>query len=323
MMQKNQRVMTRLLWVIAASIMVCNFFALPAFSSADASSPSPLRIGFLGDSSTDEYQGTDNRGGAYAGNTYNWMELLVVNRSISAGTWGDWPEPRRTGYEYNWSRSAATVGSLLGQGQHTGLAEQVANGEIDIVIINIGINDFAVFNGHYEAVYNGDVAGEALETGIVKLVEAYTTAVDTILAARSIPVIISTIGDQNLSPAVMNDSRFSDPAKRLLVSNAIQDVNTALIAMANERGLSYLDATAVLSRFAAWTESGAVIGEESINVFEVGDEPHYGFLGDSIHPGTVLNSILANEYLALINGYVEPDIPLLTDSEILLAAGLG
>jgi hypothetical protein len=41
-----------------------------------------------------------------------------------------------------------------------------------------------------------------------------------------------------------------------------------------------------------------------------------------IYPGTVLNSILANEYLALINDLVEPDIPLLTDSEVLLAAGI-
>src|SRR5688572_27219803 len=115
MMQKNQRVITRLLWLIAVFTLACNFFALPAFSSADTSSTSPLRIGFLGDSSTDESQGTDNRGGAYAAGTYNWMELLVLYGKIDAGDWGDWPEPRRTGYEYNWSRSGATVSSLLGQ----------------------------------------------------------------------------------------------------------------------------------------------------------------------------------------------------------------
>src|SRR5688572_25679629 len=101
-------------------------------------------LGIMGDSNTDEYRANDNRGGSYAATTLNWLEQLVAKRGVQAGSWGTWGEPRRSGYKYNWARSGATAGSMIANGQHTGLAQQITAGEVQYVIIYVGINDFHI-----------------------------------------------------------------------------------------------------------------------------------------------------------------------------------
>jgi phospholipase/lecithinase/hemolysin len=147
-------------------------------------------------------------------------------------------------------------------------------------------------------------------------------AVDTILTAREIPVIVSTIPDQSLTPSVMSDERFADPAKRQLVSDAIRRVNAGITAMAAERGLSYLDFDAMYLSLLPLIEKGFTIEGNSINLFAKGDDPPNGILSDGIHPGTVVQGIVANRYLELINEALNLNIPLLTDAEIATAAGL-
>lgn len=309
-----------------ATIAVSGFFImftlLLTTRSQNLPSTPALRIGILGDSTVDEYRGTDNRGGEYADGTYNWLELLVRLRSFDAGQWGDWPEPRRTGYEYNWARSAATARSLLEDGQHTGLAEQVSEGLIDVVVVSVGVNDFAIFNDEYEAVYSGAITGDALDQKVTDLIADYTTAVDTIIAARDIPVIVSTIPDQSLTPSVMSDQRFSDPDRRQIVSDAIRRVNEGIVAMANERDLPYLDFDAMYLSLLPLIQKGFTIEGSTINMFAKGDDPHNGVLSDGIHPGTVVEGIVANTYLELINKALNLDIPSLTDTEIARAARL-
>lgn len=300
-----------------ALVMSCLSVSLAPFSAAQT-----LRLGFIGDSSTDEYRGSDNRGGSYSDVTLNWMELLVKYRNISAGEWGQWPEPRRVGYEYNWSRSAATTSTLLQQGQHAGMAEQIADGLVDMVIVNIGINDFAFFDGTYAAIYNGEIAGEALDSKIEQIIADYTTAVDTLLAAGDVPVIVTTIGDQSTSPGVLTNPQYADAAKRQIVTDAIRRTNAGIIRMADERGLKYFDSDDLLASLQTQLQTGLDIGGVSVNFLGAGDEPHNGVLSDGIHAGTLLESIIANKYLSLINELVEPDIPLLTDEEVLQAAGL-
>lgn len=309
---------------IAISIFLTTFtFFLTTHSQPSPPTfTTPLRIGILGDSTVDEYRGTDNRGGDFRDGTYNWLELLVMLRNFNAGPWGNWPEPRRLGYEYNWARSAATTRSLLEGGQHTGLAKQVSEGMIDLVVVSIGVNDFAIFNGYYEAVYSGGVAGETLDQKINNIISDYTLAVDTILSAREIPVIISGIPDQSLTPSVMSRERFADPAKRQIVSDAIRRANEGIIAMANERGLLYLDFDAMYLSLLPLIEKGFTIEGASIDLFAKGDDPHNGVLSDGIHPGTVIEGIVANTYLELINKALNLNIPLLTDAEIAGAAGL-
>ncbi|MBL8164872.1 MAG: cadherin-like domain-containing protein, partial [Anaerolineae bacterium] len=285
----------------------------------------PLRIGIMGDSTTDEYRGTDNRGGAYASVTYNWLEQLVLKRDVYVGPWGNWGDPRRTGYEYNWARSAAVAQNLLTQGQAVGLASQVGAGKIDLVITWVGNNDFAPYNtsSGYEPIYNGTLSGTALDTKINDLVSYIAQAVDTVRAARVVPMIVATISNWNLSPGVLGDPRFQDPAKRQRVTDAINRANQGIIAMANARGMGIFDSDAFTNSLLPRVVNGFLnVGGVQINVFGVGDNPVNGILGDGIHSGTVLGGLLANEYVRIINTLRDPDILPFSEQEILATAGL-
>ncbi|MCA0455370.1 MAG: cadherin-like domain-containing protein [Chloroflexi bacterium] len=285
----------------------------------------PLRLGIMGDSRDDEYQGTDNRGGAYHSVTFNWVEQLVKNRDVNVGNWGNYPEPRRTGFAYNWARSGATAASLITQGQHSGLAAQVAAGQIDVVMISIGSNDFAPYRSDgYEPIYNGTISGKALTAKINTLVANVTTAAETVQRARRVPIFLMTIPNWNDTPLVLNDSRFSDPTKRQRVTNAISTANAELVAMAQARGIRVIDAQAVYTQLARRLVNGQlVVGGVAIQMFSSGDEPHNGLLGDHIHGGTILEALIANHFIEEFNRVLPVRLSPLSDTEILTNAGLG
>jgi hypothetical protein len=291
---------------------------------AAASSNSIVGLGILSDSNSDEYRADDQRGGEYAATTLNWVELIVALRSVNVGAWGAWGEPRRTGFKYNWSRSSATAHDAIKTNQHTGLAEQVADGEVSHVIIWIGTNDFTTWNGTYEEVYEGNLRGEALQAKIDSIVEDITLAVDTILDAGPAKVLLITLTDRGIDPELLR--RFPDESKRRQVSEAILAINTRLHELAAARGIALLDgdalAEALLQRV---NQSGMLaVGSEQIKVFGKNDEPHNGRLGDGPgHPGTVLSGLIANEvFIRPFNANFNTELPLLSDEEILHSAGL-
>ena len=88
-------------------IAVVLLLLLPLVLPPAAQTPVFIRIGVVGDSASDEYRGTDNRGGAFASVTFNWVEQLRDAGIVRVGAWSSWGEPRRTGNEYNWARSGA------------------------------------------------------------------------------------------------------------------------------------------------------------------------------------------------------------------------
>src|SRR5437764_3970064 len=90
-------------------------------------------IGVLGDSYSDEYQFyPPDRSTAR-----NWVEILANARGLNFGRYSveSRGEPRHQGFEFNWARSDATTTDLITSGQHTGLAGQVARGEVGVVVI--------------------------------------------------------------------------------------------------------------------------------------------------------------------------------------------
>ena len=114
--------------------------ALLLGSQAMARAGSPGGIGVLGDSYSDEYQFyPPDRTTAR-----NWVEILAATRGLDFGPYSaaSRGEPRNQGYAFNWARSDATTDDLVASGQHTGLAAQVARGEVGLVVIFIGGNDF-------------------------------------------------------------------------------------------------------------------------------------------------------------------------------------
>jgi hypothetical protein len=278
----------------------------------------------MGDSNSDEYRADDNRGGDYADTTLNWMEQLARNRALNFGRWGDWGGVRRTGYEYNWARSGARARSLIKDGQHTGLAEQVAEGKVSLVFLWIGDNDFHLTNGTYEEIYSGKLSDSALQEKIDRVIGNITTAVDTVLAAGPVKMVVVTISDKGAAPQAA--LLFPDAAKRKRASDAIDTVNTGIKQLAVTRGITVVDinnfAEVIIGRI---NKLGFLeVGDQQINVFVQGNEPHHLQLGDkSGHAGTVMSGLFANAlFIEPFNNAYEIGIEPLTDEEILNNAGI-
>jgi hypothetical protein len=281
-------------------------------------------LGVLGDSNSDEYRADDNRGGEYAAVTFSWVELITARRGLNLGPWGTWGEPRRTGFKYNWSRSGATVHDAIESGQHTGLAEQVASGEVSHVIIWIGTNDFATWNGKYQEIYDGRLSGEALQAKNDAMAADITLAVDTILRAGKVKLLLATIPERAATPDMIR--QFPDEAGRRRVNEAIRTTNARLMAMASSRGLVVVDSNVLMQTLLQRMDKTSMVhlGNEQINVLGKGNEPHNGQLDDeSGHPGTILSGLIANEIVIRpLDEQFSENIPVLSDEEILQSAGL-
>jgi hypothetical protein len=273
----------------------------------------------MGDSSSDEYRADNNRGGAYAAVTFNWMEQLVRVRGVNAGAWGTRTEPRRTGYQFNWARSGARAADVISQGQAAGVANQVAGGQVSHALLMIGTNDFALWNGTYQEIYNGSLSGLALTNKLDAIVANMRQAITTVKAAGPVKMFVATLIDRGQHFA----AAFPDAARRQLVTNAILSVNAQVWALAAETGTVVFDyysfGSVLLPRMDG---AGSVrVGSEVISLTAAGDEPHHAVLGDNEHLGTVVSGLFANYVLETLNAHgfgIEP----FTDQEILETAGI-
>ncbi len=279
-------------------------------------------IAVMGDSDSDEYRADDNRGGEYAATTFNWVEQLALRRGLNFGCWGTWPEPRRTGFEFNWARSGATAESLLSGGQHTGVASQVAAGKVTLVFLHVGSNDF--LRGHYEEIYDGRLSERALDSKVVNFIANITTAIDTVLDAGPVSVVLTDVQDPSASPFVAR--KYPDAAGRQRVADAIAVVNTGLASMAAQRGAILVEsnkiAEAGMSRI---SKTGKLsIGGKLVDVVNRGNSPLHFQLDDNAgHAGTIASGLLANVwFIEPVNAALGTSMEPFSDLEILKTAGV-
>lgn len=200
-------------------------------------------FGILGDSGSDEFRADDDRGGEHASTTLNWAELLVRYRGLNLGPWGKWNEPRRSGYAYNWARSGATTADIVRSGQVAGLSQQVAAGKVSTVVLMVGANDFAIWNGSYEAVYEGRIRGSALKSKLQAILENIHDAVDEIQAAGPTKIFVATLIDRGV--AARFQKAFPDAIKRRRITDAVIVLNAGIRRLSIERGLFLVDQFAV------------------------------------------------------------------------------
>lgn len=312
------------------SVVLPLLLGISAFSSRNSTNQmsnediSAKGFGIMGDSTSDEYQADDQRGGEYASTTLGWVEQLVKQRGLNFGPWGTWGEPRRTGYEYNWARSGATAESLISSGQHTGLAKQVAEGKVSHVFLWIGSNDFHLTNGTYQEIYDGSLSDELLQKKEDSIVANITTAVDTVLAAGPVDMVVVNIRDFGWVPQVQE--LFPDAAGRQRVTNAVQSINQRLDTMAAKRQIQIVSADDFTRSLLDRTDRAGYLhfGDELISASGIGNEPHNLRLEDPAgHPGTVASGIIANVmFIEPFNSHYETNIAPLTDAEILEDAGI-
>ena len=185
----------------------------------------------------------------------------------------------------------------------------------------VGANDFAIWNGTFQQVYDGTISGAALTAKIDGIVASIRVALDTVSAAGAVQLFVATLGDRTTAPPF--PATFPDPAKRQIVSNAIVAVNSGIRAVATQRGIPVIDldgmANAILPQIDA--NGNLFVSGEAISFSIGGDEPHHVLLGDYEHIGTVFGGVLANYFIAQV-GATGWGIGPFTDEELLHNAGI-
>lgn len=278
-------------------------------------------IGVLGDSMSDEYRADDARETSNSFPAYNWVELLVSERDLNFGEWGTYAEPRRSGYAYNWARSSATAQSMIDAGQHTGLANQIRNKEVNTVFIFIGANDFAPYTGDgYPAIYNESLSDTQLQEKVDGIIRNIETAVDTIQQAGEVYIILVKIPDWGNHMSVQES--FPDPDRRTRVSNAIFSTNDLIEELANRSNIRTVDPNMLYEDLFSGAETVTRINGIEFDRNSVNSTPTNVFLADDVHLGTVFNGLLANYFIETINSEYGLDISPLTHDEIFRAAGI-
>lgn len=281
-------------------------------------------IGLLGASTLDEYHGSENRGGEYHYTTFNMVELLAMYRDFNFGEWGDWGEPRRIGYEYNWAKTGATSRTLIEQGQHTGLAEQVANGEITFVLMLVGANDFGPHTRYYADIYNGHTDDAELAQKVEQAIADVTLATDTILDAGVQGMAIVPFPSWETQANVLK--RYPLAEKRQRIENAIAAVNEGIRSMAEERGVIVVETDALVNNLLLQVDENGYLNVdgELIDFVNWGNDPYHARLDDrSGHPGTVMSGLMANFiFIETLNTYFGTDVLPFSQEEILTFSGI-
>ncbi len=313
-------------------------------------------FGALGDSLSDEYLGTEDTFGTQTDlPALNWVQLLVILRGLDFGALemdgGIRGEPRNQGYAHNWARAGATarkapffleVATSIRQ-QAYALAPAVAAGDVEIVSINIGHNDYfyrdyldpplqvagddpqlfdpddpsfrlfeqQVFNGIFDAVDavldanpNAKVALSYLPPGSLEDVAYLSTAMDRM--NYLIAVEVRRRGDPNLVAVSFYDweSERTDGEGNLLFGGyAIPGDSKASLDQTVPEGAGPCDSAGNCATL-----------DYALNLV-AHDEP-------GGHPGTIMQALIANEFLEAVNPWLDSPVAILTDEEVLEAAAV-
>lgn len=284
-------------------------------SARCATAQSVPTIGIIGDSVTDEYAAP----GEVWDGAKNWLEHLVSSGRVDAGQWGTYAEPRRAGYAQNWARYGATTETALSAGQHTGLAAQ----SVDMVVIWIGSNDYAPYSGAssaYGLIYHNTIDDAGLLAKEASIVSRITTILNTVKTASN-KLVLATINDWGNSPSVM--AAFPDTNKRARVTASVNRVNAQLASLATAQGVALFNLATFYASLPISLPAGTItVGGYTVNLFSACNAPNCGITGDGIHTNTIPSGLIANGLLSAFNAVYDFDLPLLSDNEILVNAGV-
>lgn len=270
-------------------------------------------IGAMGSSTTEEYQ---FQGGARA-TARNWVEILAATRGLNFGsfTTASRGVPRNQGYEYDWGLSRASTADLLSQGQHTGLAGQIARGEVTLAFHWIGTNDF-------RNVLNAPVPPPSLSPSVVPTAVAnFTTALNTVLAASpDVRVVVPTTYDERLLPYVGQRVASGQLSQGLVdeASLAIRQYNAQITAIAlSDSRVAVTDLAGLFEDIMARDRFS--VGGLQMDRINSGVQPDRFFV-DNLHPGTVAQGLIANAFLDTIDARFGAGVRRLDEAEIVAFA---
>lgn len=307
--------------------------------------------GVLGDSNSDEYRGSDARGGGteWEGVTLNWTELLAApngsapvpthQRGLSMGAWGSHGEPRRTGYAQMWARSGAVLSDVIDD-QLAGLVAQIEAGTVTHVILQCTVNEWNA--NDIVAIYNSpdggvtDSNGTPIATLVANYVANFEDVLDAVVAAGPAGIVVITVPDYVSYPAGVVG--LPDATRRGYASNAIAAVNSQVEAycasvdiaqgggvieavwwdqtLADEVWPTLTGTTVTFSGVAIEAVSNPPDDANPAYLYLIGPQP------TSVHASTLVCGIVANDIIAAANQLVGVSIAPYSDAEILENAGI-
>ena len=211
---------------------------------------------------------------------------------------------------------------MFESGQVTGIAEQVKQGKVNLVIIYIGANDFAPYitPDGYDAIYNGSVSEEIMLRKKNRLVADITTAVDIIRRSGNVKILLITIPDWSHHLGIR--AAFPLPSGRERVTKLITETNNDLERMSAERSIATTDPNIFYKKIYAGGSDEIIFGGKRFNAILPSDEPHSVFLEDGVHMGTILNGLFANYIIAELNSKLGTSLRQFSTDELLMHAGL-
>jgi hypothetical protein len=296
-----------------------------------------VRIGVIGDSLSDEYQGAVS---ALPGLT--WTEQVQAGARISLGANEDDPsvrgEPRNDGYALNWARfGQAALGlqwssqavrdhpnvpasqkndprlQTIGQfdAQIHGLGAQIAAGEIDVALVWVGHNDLFIRNfigfeldGGQQAFF-GSLIGRIVTAAAT--LRAYASADPEDVQAK-----VAIVGLAGAASAL-------NPALSQAAAGAgipfIDSFNTAVSAIVNEQATTgtYDVAGTALLPFTTATNGIGCATPAYAEPFR-----HY----DGVHPNTLYMGVVGNQIVTDVNTRFGFAMQTISETGLLDTAGL-
>jgi hypothetical protein len=285
-------------------------------SEAEAEPTTALpTLGVIGDSLSDEY----------SQQTYdyarNWLELLVQENKVSVGDYGNWGEPRRAGYQLNWSRYGATSGSILSEGQAAGLAGHIDGGEIDYSVLAVGANDFHPLGAAYHGIYFGNWSPSRISEYVDTVAANLRMGFETIWSDNVHSLIVNAV---DFNDAVSTRRFFTDADRREHVTKAVAMLNNELGELAREYQVPILDAFALSKDFLG--QNHAPIASQLVGGVTItntaGVSATSAFVADGAHPHTVLQSAVANGVLSAFNVIWGAEFEPFSEEEMVSLAGL-
>ena len=272
-------------------------------------------LGVIGDSYSDEYSDQNLSEGK------SWVQILSSARAVPVGATGNWGEPRRNGFEFNWARAGATSTLVDSQGQTSGVVGQIADGDVSHVVVMVGHEDFGITSPAYSGIFQGTWTTAQIDQ-YVENVTSNIYSVLSDLAIGQVSTILVNLFDDSLSPAAK--AITSNATLRERVSAVVDRVNLNLRDLANSHHVPFLDLHGLAEELlgdnptpiASWDVGGVTISNTA------GAAASNSFISNRVNPHTALQAVFANLVITGLNLGYDSAIPILSEADIASIAGI-
>lgn len=296
------------------------------------SAPAPamrVRLGTIGDSYTDEYTGYP------FGYARSWTQVLA-ERGVDVGPTAaiagvrSWGEPRGTGMQSNWALAGARAWHAA-EVQAPGLVRDQRASAVTHAVVFVGINDWSSWTTDdrvgwlYFGVLQSTLSRDALRQYVDDQARAHESIILS-LERAGIPAMLCTVPDLRICPHTHAAfGAWGADAWR----GAMRPMNDRILAIARTHNTPVLDLHALFEALFGQPESPRqtlIIGGETIHLRErmdaSGGLAQNAWSHDGVHPGTVIQGVIANAVCHGLNRAYGLSLPVMNDQEILTAAAL-